>query len=166
MVMDEHTIENERAFRAFVPSKLELIILPIASLLFLTVTNSVGLLRSVDGQNYLLVVDYMQARLKDALSAIDRIVGFTIPLVVFWMFIGVIAYLLLWLALGAYNAYRTDVPQVKGMVVPNGYNRSKIFHESLVRFFTRALAAGTLILSCICSGQHYCCQFGYLSSHC
>jgi hypothetical protein len=145
--MASQNIETERTLRAFFPSKLELISLPLFSLVFLAITNSFQLLRRVEGKDYLLIIEYMQLRFKEALSYLDTILGSTIPLVIFWMFVGIIVYIMLWVAIGAWTAYRDDLPaDGKRMIVPKGYNHAKVLRGSLVHIFTRVISGGLLIV--------------------
>src|SRR5690606_7015536 len=124
--MASHDSNNDRTIRAFTPTKIELIALPIVSLAFLILSNSFLLLRSVNGNDYDLVTDYLNAQTRSILSSVDRLAGSTAPLVLFWMFIGILVYVLLWVGLGAYNAYRSDLLREKGMVLPRHYNRTRV----------------------------------------
>lgn len=143
--MSSSDIETERAFRAFVPTKIELIALPLVGLLFLTLSNSFQLLRSVDGNNYQLIIDFIEAQVESFLSAVDRLVGSTAPLVLFWMFVGIVVYVLLWLGLGIYNAYRSDLPNEKGMVVPRDYNHARVLRGGVAHMLVRVIAGALLI---------------------
>lgn len=137
---------TDRTLRAFLPSKLELISLPLLSLVFLTLSNSFQLLRTVEGEDYLLVIDYMQMRFREALSYLDQILGSTIPMVIFWVFIGLIVYVLLWFAIGAWKVYQEDLPlEGKKMIVPKGYNHAKVLRGSLAHIFVRIIS-GVLLL--------------------
>ncbi len=144
--MSSHNTETERTLRAFIPTRFELIALPSTSLLFLTLSNSFELLRSVDGRNYLMVINFMEAQVKSFLGVIDRLIGATAPLVVFWMFVGIIVYILLWLGMGAYSTYKNDLPSEKGMIVPANYNHARVLRGSIVHLLVRILAGGLLLI--------------------
>lgn len=137
-----HTEEeqNPHTKRAFTPTKMELIVLPIVSFLFLIAANTFTYFRTVDDTNYLIVTDYMQLRFRSALGTIDELLGPTTLTIAFWMVIGLIVYIIAWLSYTTYVAYKNDIPITKGMVVPKEYNRSKVLHESIVRFLTRLIS--------------------------
>ncbi len=138
--MESQNIDTKRTNRAFTPSKLELIALPIFSLLFLTGSNAFTYFRTVDDVNYLVVTDYMQARFRSALGTIDELLGPTALTVLFWMVVGLVVYVIAWLIYTTYTAYKNDIPVTRGMVVPKEYNQSKVLHESIARFLVRLIA--------------------------
>lgn len=145
--MASQNLESERTLRAFLPSKMEMISLPLISLAFLTAANSFQWLRTVDGRNYMLVIEYMQLRVRGVLSYLDSVLGATAPLLIFWMFIGLIVYVLLWAAIGAWKSYQEDLPaDGKRMIVPKGYNHARVLRGSIVHIFVRILATAMLIV--------------------
>lgn len=144
--MSSQSLTTDRTIRAFVPTKLELIALPTFSLIFLTLSNGLQLIRNIDDENYQQIIDYMETQVKSLLEIVDRLIGSTAPLILFWMFIGVVAYILLWLGIGVYNTYKGDLPEEKGMIVPADYNHSRVLRSSIVHLLTRGIAAGLLIV--------------------
>ena len=141
-MVDPKNQSEQRTLRALLPSKTELIGLPVISLAFLAIINSFGFLRRVGTTDYTLLVEYIQARTKEALSYIDSVIGNTIPTLLFWMFIGIIVYVLLWLAVGTWRTWRSDLPpEGKGMITPYDYNRNRVLRTSIVHVLVRFLAA-------------------------
>lgn len=139
--MDSQGIEEKRFLRAFIPSKMELVALPVFSLLFLTLINSFQFLRSAGSQNYTLIVEFVQLRVRETLSYIDSIAGNTLPTLLFWMLVGTIVYVLLWVGFGAWQTWRNDLPPGgKRMIVPHGYNHGKLLRGSIVHLLVRSLA--------------------------
>lgn len=137
---------SKRTLHAFIPSKLEVIIIPIAVFLFLVLSNSFSLLQTIDGKSYPLLTEYMEVQIRSALRSLDQAVGPQIPLILFWMIIGIIVYILCWFAYNFYAAYKNDVSNVeKGLIAPEGFDKSKAWHENLAHFLTRIIAAVLLI---------------------
>lgn len=142
----EDPADSKRTLHAFIPSKLEAIIIPIAVFLFLLLANSMTLLQTIDGKNYPRFTEYLQVRAHNVLDAIDRSVGPRVPLILFWMTIGIIVYVICWFTYSAYSTYKSDVRSIKkGMIAPANYNESKAWHENLARFLTRLIAAVLLV---------------------
>ncbi len=141
----DSTQEREHFRRALLPSKMELIVLPILSFLFLVLINSTTYLRSVDGTEYTLAIEYTQVRFKEALKFADQQISSMILTVVLWMFIGVVVYVLLWFAISSYKAYKDDMTPTKGMVLPRGYRSSSVIHEAIARICLRVIA-GVLLM--------------------
>lgn len=132
--------------RVFLPTPTELISLFILSFLALVLINSFSFLRTVEGQNYTLVIEYIQIRVREALTYVDGILGPTIPLVILWMFIGMIVYLILWFMIGAWRAWREDLPpDGPGMIVPKEYSHAKGLRRTILRILLRT-TVGVLLL--------------------
>lgn len=139
--MDPNNQSEKHTLHALLPSKAELIVLPILSLVFLALINSFHFLRRVNNTDYTLLVEYVQARTKEALKFIDELIGNTIPTLLFWMFIGIIVYVLLWLAIGAWRTWRSDLPpEGKDMITPYDYNHAKVLRASIAHVLVRVLA--------------------------
>src|SRR5690606_1774852 len=106
-----------------------------------TLINSFQFLRSAGSQNYTLIVEFVQLRVRETLSYIDSIAGNTLPTLLFWMMVGTIVYILLWVGFGAWQAWRNDLPPGgKRMIVPHGYNHGKLLRGSIVHLLVRSLA--------------------------
>lgn len=142
----EYSTDSNRTRHAFIPTKIEAIVIPIAVFLFLVLSNSMTFLQSIDGKTYPLFTEYIQARSHSFLETLDRVVGPKVPLLLFWMAVGIVTYVLCWLIYSVYTTYRSDVRSIKkDMVAPANYNESKAWHENIARFFTRIIAAILLI---------------------
>ncbi len=144
--METKETETEHTKRAFTPTKVELIVLPIISLLFLVASNTFTYFRTVDNVNYIIVTDYMQLRFKSALSTLDELLGATLLTVAFWMIIGLIVYIIAWLSYTMYVTYKNEIPITKGMALPKEYNRSKVLHDSIARFLTRVISTVLFVI--------------------
>lgn len=142
----DYTNDSKRTLHAFIPTKVEAIVIPIAVFLFLLLSHSTTFLQSIDGKSYPLFAEYVEAQSHNALETLDRVVGPRIPLLLFWMVIGIVTYTLCWLLYSVYTTYRSDVRSIKkGMIAPADYNETKAWHENLARFFTRIIAGILLI---------------------
>lgn len=115
-------------------------ILSIISSVTLLVINSFSYIKDANDVVYAEATDYIDARFREFLSVIDRYIGATLPTVFFWMFVGMIVYVIGWVGFSAYVAYRDDIPRTKGMILPRGANKSKLFRESIAHFLVRTIS--------------------------
>ncbi len=139
-------MEQKRTIKAFVPSKLEAIILPVSALVFLSLTYGLSLFRKADGESYILVIEYLETHARALLQWLDEAVGATIPLMLFWMIVGTVVYVIGWILYVIAATYRSDIVQTKNMIVPKDYSRRKAWHESLARLLTRVISGALLAL--------------------
>src|SRR5688572_17096115 len=109
----DNSSDSKRTLRAFIPSKLEAIIIPIAVFLFLVVSNSMTLLQTIDGKSYPLLTEYLQVQATRLLTTLDEVVGPRLPLIMFWMAIGIIAYVICWFVYIIFTTYKSDVLSIK-----------------------------------------------------
>lgn len=139
--------ENQKSElkRTFVPTKIELAVLPIVSLVVLLLLNALQAIKSVDGGQYVLVPEYIQGYVQKILEPTNSQFGNTFFTFVFWMVIGILTYMLIWVISTLLVAYKNDKPWNGHMVLPNNFNKDKAGHEILTRFLVRTLALLALL---------------------
>lgn len=117
----------------------------LVSALLLIVINSFSYIRTTNDVVYAEATDLIDARFREGLSMLDKYIGATLPSVFFWMFVGMIVYVIGWVSWSVYVVYRDDVPRTKGMILPRGANKSKLFKESVAHFLIRVISFVLLV---------------------
>lgn len=144
--MDSEKLGQKRLIETFIPTITEIIASVIFSFLFLVVINSFNFVRKIDLQYHQYVTDYIEHRFRESINFIDTTLPPSLLMMVVWAFVGMAAYVVLWLGLGMWHSWRTDNPvDGKRMVVPRNFNHSRALRSSIAHTFIRLLA-GMLVL--------------------
>lgn len=136
----ENIKDLSRFKRAFLPTRIEAASLLIGSFLFLLIINTFSFFRTIGGENYTLASELIRSYIERLLAPTDNQQGSQILTVVFWMFIGIMAYLIVWIIVSVIQAYNSDVHGSKRLVLPQGSSSKRIFHEYVLRLAIRILA--------------------------
>jgi hypothetical protein len=136
----ENIKDTSRFRRAFLPTPFEAVTLVVGSFIFLLAINSISFFRSIGEQNYSQVSDFISTYVEKLLAPTNNQQASRILTVFFWMFIGIMAYLAVWVISGLIRAYNSDVHSSRHWIMPQGSSRSKIFNEFILRLVVRLLA--------------------------
>lgn len=136
----EELAEGDHLKRAFVPTRVELSALLITSFLLLLTLNVLPAIQSVASANYTMLTEYIREIIERLLAPTNNQQASVVLTAVFWMAIGIIVYLVIWVIASTYASYRGDVVHTKGMVLPASYNKHAAWHETLFRWCVRILA--------------------------
>lgn len=102
-------------------------------------------LRSVDTESYLEATDTIETSIRSGLGIVDQLAGSTVPLVIFWMMVGLFVYVVGWFLYRAYAAYKNDLPISGNMIKPIGYDEDKNTQEAFIRIAIRLISLFLLV---------------------
>ena len=136
----ENIKDTSRFRRAFLPTPVEVVALTLISFFFLLAVNTFSVFRVIGGKNYDQATELIRTYMERLLAPTNNQQGSQILTVLFCMFIGIIAYFVVWGITGLIKTYGSDVKGSKRFVMPQGASRTKIFDEFVQRLFLRVLA--------------------------
>lgn len=144
MSVDQEKQEVKNIVTAVIPTRLELIFIPLSCLLFLSFLAALEYFQTTDGNNYEIVAQNIESYVRSFLALFDRYLGITFLTLIFWMLVGTIVYSIIWIAASTYTAYKNDMPRTRGIIFPRGYKKSSIVHEAIAKISIRTAAVITL----------------------
>lgn len=129
----------------FVPTKLELFALITSSLAILVLLNMMSAVKKVNAGDYVQVSEYIKSYVQKFLEPTESRFGATIFTFLFWMVIGILSYMFVWVIVTIYISYKNDRPWDGHMILPKDFSKSRAGHEVLTRFLIRTLALLSLL---------------------
>lgn len=137
----EEDEEGHHVRRALLPTLPEILILLIGSFLVLVVLNVLPAVKNnLDGQDYTMFSEFVQSHVERILAPTNNQQGSTVLTIAFWMVVGIISYLLVWIVGSTIAAYRSDVTVSRNIILPQGASKSKVKHEVFLRMLVRLFA--------------------------
>lgn len=131
--------------RLFIPTKFEIVYLLMASISTLLLISITPILKKSDPDSYHYIGENIGDLISKILTNFNGPKWVPIITVFLWILVGVLVYILLWVCVSLFNAYKSDAP-VSRLIVPRGYKRSSNYFDLLGRLAIRTLAILALIV--------------------